>query len=171
MRRRCFGLSGKQIMVRLWERVRDENEWENEEDGDNEKEWNNVVCQEHDTFLIILHVQSRVCLSSAYFFAWNKVLMSNTYWLIMWRRKNDDFDDNSDDYHHYGDVNWWLWRLLLMYYLLREVMTLLLELYSQLRTHSLVWKGADLVFCFHLIKTLMNCFSFLNGGCVSWRMN
>ena len=54
-----------------------------------------------------------------------------------------------------------------MYYLLREVMTLLLELNSQLRTHSLDGKDAVLVFCFHLTKTLINCFSFLNGGCVS----
>ena len=58
-----------------------------------------------------------------------------------------------------------------MYYLLREVMTLLLELNSQLRTHSLDGKDAVLVFCFHLTKTLMNCFSCLNSGCVSWRMN
>ena len=47
-----------------------------------------------------------------------------------------------------------------MYYLLREVMTLLLELNSQLRTHSLDGKDAVLVFCFHLIATLMNCFCF-----------
>ena len=45
-------------------------------------------------------------------------------------------------------------------------MTLLLELNSQLRTHSLDGKDAVLVFCFRLTKT-MRCFSFLNGGCVS----